>query len=59
MRLVDEHLKKAADLERLACLTNDALLKRSYLDQAASYKLLAADVRRCVRGSHDEKDCVA
>jgi hypothetical protein len=59
MPMVAEYLKKAADLEALAGVTKDALLKRSYLDQAMSYKLLAADMRRCVPDGPDEKDRVA
>jgi hypothetical protein len=54
MRLIDEHLQKAAHLEKLAGSTKDALLKRSYLDQAISYKLLAADLRRsCTDQTND------
>jgi hypothetical protein len=59
MRLACEYLKKAEDLEKLARLSNDALLKASHLDQAKSYRLLAADVRRHVVDWQSEKDRVA
>jgi hypothetical protein len=56
MRRVNEYLNKAAELEKLASVTRDPLLKISHLDQAQSYKALAEDRRRYIIDQSNEND---
>jgi hypothetical protein len=56
MERVKGYLKKAEELEKLAQATTDARLKRSYADQALTYRMLAADRRlRSVDKKGDSK----